>query len=319
MVFWMQNTQSSSFRKVTPKTPAASKMLASKQVARKRRFLARKNLSECWPRHVNEMNATILCIILPETFCFSLFLHRHLQKTKTWDSCVCFELILLLFAAILPQLWNQKRFGCNISISFYSKLIVERTKMLSTQLESDRFHSFNLLLCDFGSEFIPFHFHFQQNHGRKTEIMGEIEPIHSFIKVKERNKPNSSWFSSNSFFKSLLPEHFTVYSLYLVLSIVFLSIFNSIFRRFHVNLSCFLENLIFEIHFSLDFCPNFEFAANFLFWNFQVDWKFLPFLCFDQWKFGSLSQIHMIISIDKNIKINEHNLLVIMVNTHMKY
>ena len=164
-----------------------------------------------------------------------------------------------------------------------------------------------------------FTFIFSKIMGERQKLWENQSLIHSFIEVKERNKPNSSWFSSNPFFKSLLPEHFTVYSLYFVLSIVFLSIFNSIFRRFHVNLSCFLENLIFEIHFSLDFCPNFEFAANFLFWNFQVDWKFLPFLCFDQWKFGSLSQIHMIISIDKNIKINEHSLLFIMVNTHMKY
>ena len=164
-----------------------------------------------------------------------------------------------------------------------------------------------------------FTFIFSKIMGERQKLWENQSLIHSFIEVKERNKPNSSWFSSNPFFKSLLPEHFTVYSLYLVLSIVFLSIFNSIFRRFHVNLSCFLENLIFEIHFSLDFCPNFEFAADFLFWNFQVDWKFLPFLCFDQWKFGSLSQIHMIISIVKNIQINEHSLLFIMVNTHMKY
>ena len=147
----------------------------------------RKDLSECWPRHVYEMNAAIRRIISPETFCFPLFLHRQLQKTQTRHFCVCFELILLLFAVDLPHLWNQKRFECNISISFYSKLIVERTKMLSTQLESDRFHSFDLLLCNFGSEFIPFHFHFQQNHGWKTEIMGEIEP-NPFIYRSKRKK-----------------------------------------------------------------------------------------------------------------------------------
>ena len=113
MVFWMQNTQSSSFRKETHKTSTTYKMLASKQVARKRRFLARKNLSECWPGHVNEMNAAIRRIISPETFWFSLFLHRHLQKTQTRHFWVCFELIFASccsrFASIVESktIWMQ--------------------------------------------------------------------------------------------------------------------------------------------------------------------------------------------------------------------